>query len=142
MSKRLLAALAFVPTLVAAQNAQKVPVCPSSYPLDGVVLTKTPHDWSGEVYAGFDLESVTVSTEPTHLGELIPTSGPGKGGGSIVLYDGLDSAPKERWLGCVYGYGGVIRLYQRLPSTIKRCQVNYARIKGSKDLSIESYQCK
>jgi hypothetical protein len=132
---------AFIAPAIAAPVTAHVPACPSGYPVNGVALTKIPSGWVGEVYERFSLESVTVATEPNHEGEIIPTSGPAPRGGTEVTYDGLDSFALQRWLVCNYGYGGVVRLYQKLPSSVTRCTMKYAPIEGTKSFKLEKYHC-
>jgi len=143
MTNRLMAGVfvAFVAPAIAVPTTARVPTCPTGYPLDGVALTRIPAGWEGEVYERFNLESVTVATEPTHEGEIIPTSGPAPHGGTEVTYDGLDSFTRERWLVCNYGYGGIVRLYQKLPSSIRRCTMKYVPIEGTKNFKLDKYRC-
>jgi hypothetical protein len=130
-----------LPIRTEAVALREVPVCPERYPLDGVKLTKVPAGWVSEVFEAFRLESVTVAVgDPTHEGEIIPDSKKVKGG-SEIIFSGLDGFPKQRWLVCNYGYGGVIRLYQKLDQGIKSCTVKFVPYPGPVKWVFHSYHC-
>jgi hypothetical protein len=130
-----------LPLTAKAEPVQAVPVCPKTFPLDGVKLTKVPEGWVGEVFEPFRLESVSIAIgDPTHENEIIPESKKVKAG-SETIYSDLDGFGKQPWLICNYGYGGVVRLYQKLSPGIKRCTVKYVPYPGPIKFVFDSYRC-
>jgi len=126
-----------------AASTPKVPVCPKSYPLDGVVLTKVPEGWEGEVNERLALQSASIAVgDPTYQNEIIPTESKKVRDGSEVIYDDLVGFPKQRWLVCGYGMTSIVKLYQKLGPGIKRCTMQYSPSHArTKVQSLDQYHC-
>lgn len=126
-----------------AQHKNDIPICPQSYPVEGIILTKVPSGWRSDVRARFDLQSASVvEGDPERQGELVPEVVEKKGGDSIAIYHDINSNPKyEAWLSCNYGYGGEIRMFKKLPSIIHTCTMKYKYDKTFKMASIDTYSC-
>lgn len=122
---------------------ENIPQCPLKYPADGMLLTKVPQGWRGQVDYKFDLQHASViEGAPEERGELIPYEQKVKGGVEAD-YNDLDVNTKyEKWLSCGYGKLGEIKLYKRLPPGIKRCTMKYKPDVTPKSYILESINCR
>ena len=128
----------------AALATQTVPVeqCPKNYPATGVVLTKIPLGWRGDVVGQLENRSVGIfEGPPEQLGELVPQERQIHGR-LVARYDHLSGVQKDDyWMVCSYGMLGEIRLYHRLPHGIKRCVVQYRKNLAPNNYLVDRIDC-
>jgi hypothetical protein len=126
-----------------ARTSSDVSSCPDEYPRDGIVLTKIPQGWTGEVDERLLLQSAGITVgAPSYENEIIPTQSRKTRNGSEVIYDDLIGFPKQRWIMCGYGPTNNVKLYRKLEPGVNRCTMHYAVMHaGTKVERLDGYRC-